>query len=106
MQPIDINYIEIPLNQLSVDFKQEMSFSAMGRKYNVSRDTIKKRLIELGLVSAIKQKKWTRVEIPIEDVKKDFLGNMPISTIAMKYNVSRHVIYKRLEETGFKLINN
>ena len=91
---------DLPMEQVISEYESGMSMVALGKKYDVSHITIRRRLVEAGVQI---RKISYRVELSVEQIISEYESGMSLKALGKKCGVSRNTIRERLVEAGVQI---
>lgn len=95
--------------QICLSYKEGVSSIELGKKYNVSKDTILKYIKEQNIeINRNSKQRITKNTLPINKLENIYLRykeGISIETLAIEYNVKAFSLRNQLKKTGFILSN-
>ncbi|MBC2392006.1 hypothetical protein [Listeria booriae] len=97
--------LDLPIVEIVAEYNAGISAYELCKKYKVTNTTILKRLREAGVQIRPKELGGikNRANLPMEEVKAEYLAGMSSVALGKKYGVSSITILKRLRGAGVQI---
>lgn len=101
------DYIILPTEDIVERYNNKEGLRSLADRYGVSHETIRKRLIEEGVILRSRGKELGREDkkIPKKDMVSLYKKGFTIKELAKLYSVSTTLIYKRLIALGVEIVD-
>jgi uncharacterized protein YjcR len=101
----DLSYIDLPIDEIVKEYTNGMTIQKLAKKYEVSSETIRQRLISKGIVRRKLNNTITRsqIDLPIDQIIEDYNNGMTMEKLAEKYEVAESSIRLRLVQENVNI---